>query len=114
MGLGKGFDKTNLWHMRKFYNVFEKLDSLRRELSWTHYRQLLKVEDAQTRVFYITESVEANWSTRTLERQIGNLYYQRMELSSNNDFVKEEAVEKQIIQKPKDVIKDPNILALYF
>lgn len=107
---GKGYDKTNLWHMRKFYQTFGKLDALRRELSWTHYRLLLKVEDEAARQYYEQESVESNWSTRTLDRQIGNLYYQRILMSKDKEYVKEEARENQIIQKPIDVIKDPYVL----
>ena len=56
------------------------------------------------------ETADCNWSTRTLERQIGNLYYQRMLMSQNPQTVKEEAAEKQIIQEPRDIIKDPYVL----
>ena len=56
------------------------------------------------------EMVDCNWSKRTLERQIGNLYYQRMLMSRNDQTVKEEAAEKQIVQTPKDIIKDPYVL----
>jgi hypothetical protein len=41
---GKGFDRSNLWNMRSFYQAFPILDALRRELSWTHYRQLLRID----------------------------------------------------------------------
>lgn len=56
------------------------------------------------------ETVDCNWSTRTLERQIGNLYYERMLMSQNTQSVREEATGKQIIQEPKDIIKDPYVL----
>jgi len=79
-------------------------------LSWTHYRLLLKVESEQARLFYMQETVDCNWSTRTLERQIGNLYYERMLMSQNTQSVREEATGKQIIQEPKDIIKDPYVL----
>jgi predicted nuclease of restriction endonuclease-like (RecB) superfamily len=96
--------------MRQFYRFFEKSHSLRDELSWTHYRLLLKVENEQSRQFYIQETIDCNWSTRTLERQIGNLYYERMLMSQNTQIVKDEATEKQITQEPKDIIKDPYVL----
>jgi predicted nuclease of restriction endonuclease-like (RecB) superfamily len=107
---GKGFTETNLKYMRQFYRFFEKSHSLRDELSWTHYRLLLKVENEQARQFYMQETVDCNWSTRTLERQIGNLYYERMLMSRSNQVVKDEATEKQTIQEPKDIIKDPYVL----
>lgn len=73
---GKGFTETNLKYMRQFYQVFDKSHALRDQLSWTHYRLLLKVEDQEAREFYIQEAIDCNWNTRSLERQIGNLYYE--------------------------------------
>lgn len=106
----KGFDESNLRHMRNFYLTYQKYDALRPELSWTHYRLLLKVENDQARQFYMQETIDCNWSTRTLERQIGNLYYQRMLMSQNTKEVKDEAIQKQEIQKPENIIKDPYVL----
>lgn len=64
----KGFSRNNLWYMRQFYSAYpEKLHALRSELSWTHYRLLLKVESAAAREFYGTEAVTGNWSTWELE-----------------------------------------------
>lgn len=107
---GKGFTETNLKYMRQFYNTFEKSHALRDQLSWTHYRLLLKVENEKERMFYMNEAVESNWSTRTLDRQIGNLYYQRLLMSKDKDVVRQEAEEKQLVQEPKDIIKDPYVL----
>jgi predicted nuclease of restriction endonuclease-like (RecB) superfamily len=107
---GRGFDASNLRYIRQFYNVFQKRDALRHELSWTHYRLLLKVENEQGRAFYLQEAIDCNWSTRTLDRQIGNLYYQRMIMSKDKDYVKEEAEEKKVMLEPRDIIKDPYVL----
>lgn len=49
---GKGFNKTNLWYMRQFYALFQNFHAVRGELSWTHYRLLLKVENEEARQFY--------------------------------------------------------------
>ena len=49
---GRGFDKSNLWNMRAFYLSYPKIDAVRRELTWTHYRILLRVEDPSARAFY--------------------------------------------------------------
>ena len=75
---GPGFDATNLRHMRGFYLAFPIRDALRRELSWTHYRLLLRVDSAEARQWYVQEAAVQNWSTRALERQIGSLYYERL------------------------------------
>jgi len=78
---GKGFDKSNLWNMRAFFLCFPKIDALRRELSWTHYRLLLRVEKSEARAFYEAEAVNSRWSTRELERQINSLLFERLALS---------------------------------
>ena len=67
---GKGFTSTNLKYMRQFYLIFPNGHALRGELSWTHYCSLMKVENKDARQFYLEESIEANWSTRQLERRL--------------------------------------------
>lgn len=107
---GKGFDRSNLWNMRGFYLAFPKLDALRRELSWTHYRQLLKIEEPQKRSFYEIESANASWSTRELERQMNSMLYERLALSRDKDGVMALAREGQILREPSDLVKDPYVL----
>ncbi len=75
---GKGFDRTNLQHMRTFYLGFSNCDALRRELSWTHYRLRLRVEKPEARAFYEAEAVNSRWSTRELERQINSPLFERL------------------------------------
>ena len=69
--------------MRGFYQAFPIRDALRRELSWTHYRLLLRVDSAEARQWYVQEAASQNWSTRVLERQIASLYHERL-LSSQD------------------------------
>ena len=110
---GKGFNSSNLWYMRKFYSLFEKLHAVRGELSWTHYRLLLKVEKEATRQFYMQEAIEGNWGTRTLERQINSLYYERMLMTrkkADKALVKQEAEDKAATMQASDIIKDPYVL----
>ncbi len=105
---GKGFDKSNLWHMRNFYLTFpDFLDAARRELSWTHYRLLLRIEKDEARSFYEIEAANNRWSTRELERQIGSLLYERLALSRDKKKVLELAAEGQIVREAEDLIKDP-------
>jgi len=107
---GKGFTTTNLRHMRTFYQYFPIQHAVRAELSWTHYRCLLKVEDQQARLWYQNQSIKENWSTRALERQINSFYYQRLLSSSNKQPVVDEAKEKTDSIQPQDVLKDPYVL----
>jgi hypothetical protein len=88
---GKGFDVSNLRYMRLFYQAFPIRDALRHELSWTHYRNLLRVENEQARNWYMDEAASQNWSTRALDRQIGTLYYERLLASHDRDPVRQEA-----------------------
>lgn len=75
---GKGFDYTNLSNMRKFYTVFPIVDALRQQLSWTHYRLLIKLDNNQKINYYINESIQNNWNSRDLKRQINALAYERV------------------------------------
>ncbi len=65
---GKWFDERNLRHMRAFYAGFPIWNALRSELSWTHYRSLLRIEEPATRLWYMNEAAEQNWNTRALDR----------------------------------------------
>ena len=107
---GKGFTFTNLNYMRKFYKTFQKNHAVREELSWTHYRLLLQVEDEAARNFYIKETIEGNWSTRQLEREINTLSYQRYLASHGNHDVVDDTAKREPPIDPKDIIKDPYVL----
>jgi predicted nuclease of restriction endonuclease-like (RecB) superfamily len=109
---GKGFDVSNLRYMRLFYQAFPNCDALRHELSWTHYRSLLRVEDAQARAWYMNEAAAQNWSTRALDRQIGTLYYERLLTSKDRRLVREEAETNLSVlgATPREFVRDPVLL----
>ncbi len=137
---GKGFTATNLKYMRSFYMAFpirhalrdesvaaEKMNALRSELaihqsardespelrpelSWTHYRLLLGVEDPQAREWYLREASEQHWSTRQLQRQISVLYYERLLASRKKPPVRKEAAAKLATVEPEQFIRDPYVL----
>ena len=109
---GKGFDASNLRYMRLFYQAFPKCDALRHELSWTHYRLLLRVENQAARDWYMNEAVAENWSSRQLERQISVLYYDRMLLSANKQSTRTDAEENLALAKlePESFIRNPYVL----
>lgn len=106
---GKGFTVTNLKYMRQFYLTFPNGHALRGELSWTHYRLLIKVENEYARQFYLEEAVKCQWSTRQLERQINSFSYERLLTSKNRNMLPkaESACE---LQQPEDIIRDPYVL----
>ena len=109
---GKGFDASNLRYMRLFYQAFPIRDALRHELSWTHYRTLLRVDSDSARQWYMNEAATQNWSTRALERQIGTLYYERLLASQDRAAVEQEAASKlQALGKsPREFVRDPVLL----
>ena len=96
--------------MRLFYQAFPIRHALRDELSWTHYRMLIKVENPDARAYYVDECAKGNWSTRQLERQINSFCYERVLSSRNKEAVVNEILEKEPVRTPEDCIKDPYVL----
>ena len=107
---GRGFTVRNLNNMRSFYIAFPNWNALSTNLSWTHYRLLLKVEDEKSRKFYMQECEKSNWSTRQLERQINSFYYQRLLSSQDKDSVGNEIQNLEQGVDAKDIIRDPYVL----
>ncbi len=107
---GRGFDESNLRNMRRFYMTFPIRDALRPELSWTHYRMIMKVDEPKAREYYMNECARGIWSTRQLDRQINSFCYERVLSSKNRDAVRDEILLKEPGIGPHDVIKDPYVL----
>ena len=107
---GKGFTVANLKNMRRFYLTFPNGYALRSELSWTHYRLLMRVENDKAREFYMQEAVKSQWSTRQLERQINSFFYERLLSSKNKEQVAAEIQTLEMAKNPEDVIRDPYVL----
>lgn len=107
---GEGFSANNLWRMKDLYISFPILDALRQELSWTHYRVLVKIDDADKRNFYIAESIKNAWNVRQMERQIHSLLYERLLINQEKESVLAIAKGEQRPFEPGQIIKDPTVL----
>ena len=107
---GKGFSVRTLQQMKKFYVMFPNTNALRSQLTWTHYRLLLSVENEQARQWYMDEAIASAWSSRQLERQISTLYYERLLASREQAPVKAEAAELTASLATENFIKDPYVL----
>jgi predicted nuclease of restriction endonuclease-like (RecB) superfamily len=112
---GKGFSYANLKNFKQFYQTFpeEQISyALRSQLTWTHYRLIMRVSSIQARAYYIKECTEQMWSSRTLERNISTLYYQRLLASQVKEPVVEEMEEKtkKFQQDKLEFIKNPSVL----
>lgn len=106
---GKGFSMSNINKMRKLYITYPILQTVSAKLSWSHYVELLKIEDNTERSFYLKECEQENWSVRELKRQMNSMLFHRLALSKDKSEVMRMAKEGQIIEKPEDLIKDPYV-----
>jgi predicted nuclease of restriction endonuclease-like (RecB) superfamily len=109
---GRGFSEANVWNFRQFYLTYpsEKiLYTLRRELTWSHYRVIMRVESPRAREYYTREAAEQHWSTRQLERNINSLYYERLLVSRHKSPARQKR-NAAPSPMPDDHIKDPYIL----
>lgn len=107
---GTGFSVRNLQQMKKFYVTFQNANALRSQLTWTHYRALLKVENEAARDWYMEECIRSGWSSRQLERQISTLYYDRLLASREKSPVVAEANALMEPLAAENFIKDPYVL----
>ncbi len=107
---GSGFSYRNLHWYRQFYRTFPIVNSLRSQLSWTHYRLLLRLENEDKRDYYIAETVKNNWSVRQMERQINSQLFERLLLSNDKESVLAVARNEKLPVTPQEIIKDPMVL----
>lgn len=107
---GKGFSSRNLRTMRKFYLIYPIWKTVSSKLSWSHYLELIKIEEDNKRNFYFNECINTRWSVRELQRQIGSLLYERLALSTDKEKILELAEKGQVLESSKDLVKDPFVL----
>lgn len=107
---GKGFEERNLYYFKSFYQHFPILNAVRSELTWTHYRLLLRIEETEKREFYINQAIEGNWSTRTLERNVNSLYYERLLSSQDKGRALKDQNDNNETINHRDFIRDPYVL----
>ena len=109
---GKGFTTANLRNMRQFYQMFPIRYALRSELTWTHYRMLMRIDEQNRREFYLSESAQSGWTSRQLERQINSFYYERLLATqkSGREGVKSEIQKLEPKTTADYILKDPYIL----
>lgn len=110
--LGKGYSVSNLKYMRMFYKAYPNFDAISPNLSWSHYLELMIIEDKDKRNFYEKECINSNWSVRELRRQLDTSLFERLLLSdgkTNKEKVYELSTKGQELNKPSDIIKQPYV-----
>ena len=109
---GQGFSVPSLKKMKKFYQVFNGGSTLWNQLSWSHNRLIMNIDDDKRRNFYLEECIKSNWSVRQLERQINSFYYERL-ISTKESYKEEVKNEINILEKKDKIenfVKDPYVL----
>ena len=107
---GSGFSYRQLHRYRQFYRMFPIVSTLRTQLSWSHYKLLLSIDNEDKREYYIAETAKNNWSVRQMERQINSQLFERLLLSNDKQSVLAIARNEVIPTNPNEIIKDPLIL----
>ena len=109
---GKGFSVTNLRQMRQFYSIYQKHQTVSDEfkLPWSHYCELIKIEDETKRLFYERYALEEALSVRDLKRQIQSLFYERLHLSTEKKSLMIHERGKFIPEGAEEILKDPYVL----
>ncbi|GHT97204.1 hypothetical protein FACS1894142_1240 [Spirochaetia bacterium] len=113
----KRLSSDNLKLMRRFYIVYSDsqigesvIPQFTQNVSWTHYIQLMRIENVNARHFYEIETAQNGWSIRQLQRQIGSSLYERLALSRDKDKVMELANAGQVVETAHDIFKSPYVL----
>lgn len=107
---GTGFGRSNIHYMRRLYMAFPKVQTLSELLSWSHYVEILKVDDPLEIGFYVKECEKERWSVRELKRQMNSLLFHRVAVSKDKEGVLKLANEGIDLLSPKDILKDPYVL----
>ncbi len=107
---GSGFSVRQLEMNRQFYRTFPNTNALRSQLSWTHYRTIIRIDNQDKREFYIAEASKNNWTARQLERQINSQLFERLLVSNDVQSVLAVAREEKLPSNAKEIIKDPMVL----
>ncbi len=104
---GKGYSLRTLKYVRKFYICYPIGQTLSAQLTWSHYLELLKIKEEDIRNFYAQECINSKWEVRDLRRMIKSHLYERLLVSNEDNKL---AVQGNVINTSKDLIKDPYVL----
>jgi predicted nuclease of restriction endonuclease-like (RecB) superfamily len=108
--IGKGFSRSNLICMRLLYLKYPISEKPSHLLSWSHYVELLKIDNDLERSFYEKQSINENWSIPELKRQKKASLFLRLATSKGKDEIKKLSENGAIVQQPSDLIREPYIL----
>ncbi|WP_333879285.1 PDDEXK nuclease domain-containing protein [Methylobacter sp.] len=116
LAFGKGWNKKQLHHCLRFAEAFPEpaiVSALRRQLSWTHFKSLIYLDDSLKREFYLAMAVQERWSTRTLVERIDKQLFERTALSKKPELTISSELallREQGLVNENLILKDPYIL----
>ena len=110
LAYGKGFSRSNLNYMRLFYQRFPICEEVPHKLSWTHFCELVKIDDPLERSFYQQQAILENWSTTELKRQKKSSLFLRLAASKDKSGILQLAQQGQLLEKPADILREPYVL----
>jgi len=106
---GKGFSRSNLNYMRLLYIKYPICETLSHKLSWSHYYELLKVDDDIAREFYEKQAISEDWTIRELRRQKKTGLFHRLAIGKDKEKILELSRKGQIVKSEEDFIKNPHV-----
>jgi len=106
---GKGFSRSNLVYMRQLYKYYPKSQKPSHQLSWSHYVELLKIDNALERGFYEKQAVHERWSVPELKRQKNSALFLRLAASTDKEGILRLAQQGQLIEQPGDLLREPYV-----
>lgn len=106
---GKGFSRSNLVYMRLLYLEYPKSQKPSNLLSWSHYVELLRIEDRLERSFYEQQAIREKWSIPELKRQKKSSLFLRLASGKDNESILRLAAEGQVVSRPSDLLRDPYV-----
>ena len=106
---GRGFSRSNLSYMRQFYIKYPNRETVSHKLSWSHYFELLKIEDDLAREFYQNQAIKENWTVRELKRQKETGLFHRIAINKDKEKILELSKKGQVVKSEDDLTKDPYV-----
>ena len=106
---GKGFSRSNLIYMRLLYLEYPISQKPSDLLSWSHYVELLRIDDRLERGFYEQQSIKERWSVPELQRQKKSSLFLRLAAGKDKSQIFQLASQGQGVEKPSDLLRDPYV-----
>ncbi len=107
---GRGFSLRNVQDMRRFYTLYKNWQTVSAELSWSHYVELIKLDDPVKRSYFLRYAAQEHLSIRDFKRQLYSFHYERLLMSKNKKALLQHEGNSAVPANSEEIIKDPYVL----